>query len=501
MKHLSFLALALLAIVACEDISSSPTACHGPIDDLFLFITEDSIIDVCFTDANVGTLVYSSQSSDSLIVTARMAGSTVEVLAIAVGEAMVTVMAKNGEDLSGSIEFNVIVPNRNPESCTDLPAAVLEFFIGDTITVPFCFTDPDKHELTYTAKSSNSGAASVEIVGTEVRVTALDLDSVEVTVSAMDTEGGIDSIAFSTVIPNRAPIVCLELPASAAMYVDERRGFPVCIDDPDGQELIDSVETYPGIEAVLSAARDSIFITGVVEGESQVRYWATDPYGESAETRMELAVLVEGGGETLLLDEFNEDSGKWIPTQLLEDDPEIAGRFEIRDGSLFALFPEFGGHGGAEQEIFAESWTLTTKVRAPMIDTGIRIEILEDDGVLAYNVIMIPNKREGVYFFRFYVSDTSIKTGDPIRREWHHSMISDIPNGEWLEVEVTVRRGIGRFFINGAEHYTIRDREGVLSRISKIALEAVQWHFEENPTPVEYDHVRIEGLGNERRAR
>ena len=481
----------VLAVWSCDTAKPEPDpqppeACGGLIDDISLYVLESTSVEICFNDESVGTLTYGSQSSESSSVTATSIGKTVELLAVAVGEATITVTATNKDSLSADLSFRVIVPNRNPQSCTDVPDEAIELFIGDTISSPVCFTDPDNHELTYSVGSSNPNVVVAEATDTVITFIGVGLDSATITVTATDTEGGATAVEFSIVIPNRNPVICRALPTEGVLIIPETLAFPVCITDPDGHALSDSIATSnQNVLAELSSGRDTLYVTGLSAGDSYVKLWSTDPYGASAETAMTLTVRDE---VTVLSDDFDDDSGNWTDS----DSPSgLRGQFEIKDGSLFARWI-VEGYGGADHDVSATDWTLSVRARTEDSGTGLWVEAYDGDGVRAYLIIIEAHRRTGVHRIRFDVFDARIGRWGGYRDEWSKNIPTNIANYEWLNIGITTAGGRMVFSLNDAELYVLSDEEAVFSRISKISLNAVMFESDAQH-PAEFDYVRIRG--------
>ena len=188
-----------------------------------------------------------------------------------------------------------------------------------------------------------------EIGDSEVLLIGLAIDEATVTATATDPAGGTATLEIGAAVQNRGPIVCGALPRHGNVFVGETVGLPVCITDPDGHPVTDSIATGDQVSAFLSTGRDTLYLTGRSAGEAPVRLWSTDPFGLSAETRMTVRVLE---GLVLFSDEFSDASGGWSETPAVYPDGFGRGKISIKDGRLNAHTP-FDGWGGATKKVSA----------------------------------------------------------------------------------------------------------------------------------------------------
>ena len=142
-----------------------------------------------FSDPDGDALTYTATSSNTAIASVVVAGTNVTVTALARGDVVVTVAARDPGGLSGQQTFAVTVPNRAPVATAEIPES--ELVAGDTLTVDMSehFNDPDGDQLTYSATSSHSAVAAVAVSGSTVTIEAVRAGSAVVAVTARDPGG------------------------------------------------------------------------------------------------------------------------------------------------------------------------------------------------------------------------------------------------------------------------------------------------------------------------
>jgi len=176
-----------------------------------------------FTDLDGDVLTYNASSSATNIATANVSGSTLTVAPVAVGTAMITVMANDGKNGTVSTTFSVTVgtaPNRAPAVASAIANQTLNVggtsFTRDLNASPAVFSDPDGDALTYTASSSAANIATVDLSGTAIIVAPVDAGSATITVTANDGKGGSVSTTFVVAVNrNQRPNVTHTAPLSA----------------------------------------------------------------------------------------------------------------------------------------------------------------------------------------------------------------------------------------------------------------------------------------------
>ena len=92
-------ALIALGVAACE--SAEPPAACGPLPQVTVNAGERTMVTACFTDPNGDVLTYTAMSANPGVATASVSGTSVTVMAVAPGNASVTITASDPEGLQG----------------------------------------------------------------------------------------------------------------------------------------------------------------------------------------------------------------------------------------------------------------------------------------------------------------------------------------------------------------------------------------------------------------
>ncbi len=173
----------------------------------------------------------------------------------------------------------------------------LQMLIGevDEISLPHYFGEPCGRELSYTASSSASSAATVSISGTNLTVAAVDeVDSAIVRVEAGNSENqfAVHRFYVSVEHPNRAPIAVdsirgVVLPVQRFLERDsiDHRFF-----DPDGDPLRycypEDRNRCPSADPEIATGKmagTSLRVNaGGIPGSTTITVIARDPEGDSA---------------------------------------------------------------------------------------------------------------------------------------------------------------------------------------------------------------------------
>ena len=496
--------LALILMTgACETEPDPqpPTAC-APFPNLTLTKGDEARVVACFQDENLATLIYEVTSSVPSVVSVSITELTITLEAIDVGEATILIVVRNEDGLAANTEFLATVANRPPEPCEDF-TTLYEVFVYDTVSTTVCFEDPDGKRIEIEGSVSDPRLASVRThLSNDGRIADVDIigkgvGRVDLTIEAKDPDRGVGTVTATVEIPNRAPRICHGLPDEIFSYIDDSSGHYVCTEDPDGQSLVDSVSAGDFVSTSLSADGDTIYLTAVSPGEGLLRYWSTDPYGESISVTSRL-FMVEGG--IVIDDDFSSNSGKWKATEAVSDfDDETIGEgmFVIEDGLLKTYYARTNeAFGGAEQAVDVTHWTL--EARARIIDPYDQALLaLSVEGPLGrtYWLLLEENFSRGVYRGGLFI----IEKGEGGWRYWDYvhdgpGFITSVPNESWLDLTITMQGSVARIYVNNVKVYEFTEEHMLIPRIWKVALLAVD--DEEDGMVVEWDHVRLLGTSN-----
>jgi len=190
--------------VAVPNSAPSPA---GELVDLELEVGTDANVDVAaaFADPDGDALVFGVVSSDTVVARAAVADGVVTLTARARGSATITVTATDPGGLSGSLSFDVVVPNRAPTLTTALPDLTLTAGETHRLVLSRYFSDPDGDPITFSASSSDEARVSLATTGATVRIEANRAGSAQVTVRAEDIQGLSTEASFGVTVTPYVP--------------------------------------------------------------------------------------------------------------------------------------------------------------------------------------------------------------------------------------------------------------------------------------------------------
>ncbi|MDE2876843.1 MAG: putative Ig domain-containing protein [Gemmatimonadota bacterium] len=305
-----------------------------------------------FTEPDGETLAYAAASSGSGTATAVQAGGVLTIAGVTVGEAIVTVTARDPHGAEVEQRFGVAVPNRAPGRVGRIPDRVIEVDSAAVVDVADRFTEPDGQDLEYEAASSDTTRVGVSMSGSMLNVRGVARGAATVTVTARDPGGLAAEQHFGVTVPNRVPrpvgtIDQRVVRAGSSVAVDVAANFT----DPDGDSLrYGATSTDPG-RATVAVAGSVIAVTGVAGGHATVTVTARDPAGLSA----------------------RQEFGVRVPNQAPEATGAIADRaVEINRSVSLELAPYFSDPDGDD---LSHSATSSNTTRAAVSVVGSTVTI------------------------------------------------------------------------------------------------------------------------------
>ena len=282
---------------------------------------------VSCTDRDGHSLRYSARSSPTGIVTVPITDEGVlTITGTAVGTATVTVTASDGHRGSEEVEFSVTVERVNERPvCSNIPVQVLWVADSQTVELSQYCSDPDGHNLTYSATSSapskvrvtvtnypNSNRGTLTLTGKAV--TSSPHPTITVTATD-DPENPEDSLSttetFTARVDNRGP-VCSFSRQTLDVNQSKDLGVTAHCTDADGDRM-----TYTAASSlnssIASASRrnnnTTVRITGKSAGSTRVTVTVEDDHGASTTESFSVTVnqpppppscdLSSIGGQTL----------------------------------------------------------------------------------------------------------------------------------------------------------------------------------------------------------
>ncbi|MCY4573964.1 MAG: hypothetical protein OXF01_14310, partial [Gemmatimonadetes bacterium] len=278
-----------------------------------------------FTDPDLDALSYSAVSSDTLTAKATVVSTTVNVTAVRVGSATITITASDPGGLTATQAFAVSVE----EETTPLPDLVVEspsVDVADSVETGARFT------LGARVRNAGPGAAAA--------TTLRYYRSTDATITTSDTEVGTDAVSGLGASESSPETITLNAPSGPGTYyvgacVDaignelnvanncsgavELRvwgrnrppravgripggsvsvGNSISLDvassftDPDGDDLRYSVGSSAPDRARATNVGSSVNVTGVAQGSATITVTASDPGGLTATQAFDVNVTV-----------------------------------------------------------------------------------------------------------------------------------------------------------------------------------------------------------------
>lgn len=166
------------------------------------FTTSTIDLTSAFTDATGDAMTYSAESSDETILTTSVDGSVLTITETGLGTSDVTVSATDGKGSADSQVFSYRINDvPDPDNAIEDVDEALGFG-SMTIDLSTVFIDTDDDVVTYTAESSNTDVATVELSGAILTVSNVTYGNATISLTADDGVGGTgeDSFDLSVVV-------------------------------------------------------------------------------------------------------------------------------------------------------------------------------------------------------------------------------------------------------------------------------------------------------------
>ena len=250
-----------------------------------------AMVTVTAADPDGDPLAYEASSSDPGVADTEVAASTVTVRALARGAATVTITASDPAGLTATLDFDVTVTGRPPETTGSLSDVELGFSGESSADVSSAFSDPDGDALSYAAFSSEPAVATASMAGSVVTVRPVAEGSATITVTATDVDGLSASLSFDVTVGNRSPasdgsLADIELGIGDESSLDVSSNFS----DPDGDPLSYAASSSNSAVASASASGSDVTVRALALGSATVTVTASDPRGLQASLSFDVTV-------------------------------------------------------------------------------------------------------------------------------------------------------------------------------------------------------------------
>ncbi len=177
---------------------SAITALNVGIDVFSVDLNADPAV---FSDSDGDALSYMVTSSDELVATASVDGSTLTATPIGAGTATITVTASDPDSETAVSAFTVTA------TVPDLPPAVAAPIAdqgllagGSGLDLELGSVFSDDGALTYAAASSDDGVATASTGGSTLSLAAVGSGSATITVTATDTQSQTGAATFDVTV-------------------------------------------------------------------------------------------------------------------------------------------------------------------------------------------------------------------------------------------------------------------------------------------------------------
>ena len=264
-----------------------------------------------FTDPESDTLTYTATSSDTSIAKAGKSSTVVNyiaVSAVAPGSATISVIATDVWGATATQSINLMVTaNQAPQPVGTIPDQTLKVGGTDLLgprevvtvnNIGVNFSDPEYHTLTYSATSSDTSIATVEVAESTFHIrlftTAVGEGSATITVTATDSLGATGTQTFTaTVLPNSAPEPVGSIPSQTVSLSGSAETVEVSsyFSDPDKNPLTYTATSSDTSKATVSVSEATVTISAVAAGSVTLTVTATDNSGATATQTISVTVV------------------------------------------------------------------------------------------------------------------------------------------------------------------------------------------------------------------
>ncbi len=244
-----------------------------------------------FRDPEADQLSFAARSSNETVLSVNLAGTQLSFDARSVGQASVTVSAKDNLNPEVSATFDVLVASNRPPVVQNPISPVTLDLNGDDFNNDLreVFLDPEQDNIFFTASSSNDAVAVASLAGPLLSVSPVSEGSVTIHLTATDMNSPEVNHVFGVTVQgaNQAPAVVAGIPDTTIFVGGPNLRFDLLrtFSDPDGDLLTFTATSSQGQIAV-TTIRDSVLtVVPIAEGQAAIATRASDGRGGSDSTK------------------------------------------------------------------------------------------------------------------------------------------------------------------------------------------------------------------------
>ncbi len=282
-------------VVAVENVT--PTVALGLTDQTFDRRAPLGLdLTGTFMDDDGAIRQLTATVADPSIATARVDDTLLTIEALEVGTTAVTLTATDDHGAIAATTFVATVVNLAPVVAHAVPAQTGTRLTPRVVDLGMIFDDPDapNAELALSVRVDPETVVAAQLDGVLLTLAGLAVGHAEVTLTALDADGGTVSTTFMTTVENVAPevaqaLVDQKMDRRAPLTLDVASTFQ---DADDGSAALNlTVMTADGdvAEAMLQGTR--LTVTAWAVGATEVTVTATDASGASVTDTFEVTVV------------------------------------------------------------------------------------------------------------------------------------------------------------------------------------------------------------------
>ncbi len=463
-----------------------------------------------FTDPNGDDLTYAATSDNRAAVEVEMKGKELNIDALKVGRAIITLSAEDELGETVAMTFFVTVVGQNSSPTVASAIADMELTVEAGVrdrALGGVFTDLDGDALDFRASSSDTSIASAVVEASVLYITPKRMGSATIFVTADDNRGGEATDEFNVTVTtgNLPPKNVTEMPSIVIAVGDEpfSRDFtatPVIFEDPNGDLLTYSASSSDEQIAQAGFSEAVLRIFPIGKGVAQVTVTAEDESGEQSSLVFNVDIEAVRGNNPPQISQIIEDqlikTGGNAYTKNLDEPPVV---FDDPDEDDLTYTAQSSNHAVAKVNLYGSTLTVASgeigtamiTVRADDGKNGLRefdfrVTVAPNEPPkIEHEAIFESNAGERITVDAKLIDDTGISDGILHYRrggDMNYTLLAMINEDNWQATipagEVT-SRGL-EYFIRATDQNATTAQTDTFAVRVRVAGNGV---FSENPQP------------------